>query len=208
MAASYRILCLWGLAIALADSAHGQTYRPNSPESRIAAALAGHGILTGDTNKATWPKQFPLTHLRNQGNLEIYRSSCIHEPGVDKSTLLSKCMYPAFDSKSGRLEYVEIAAGPRQKVRWLPNGSFEVLGTVVSDPQATYKTHCAMCHTTGIANAPRLGDKAAWAARVDTGRESLIEVTRQGKGAMPPTPMSVSDEDLGAVVDYMIGAAR
>src|SRR5690606_28175729 len=32
-----------------------------------------------------------------------------------------------------------------------------------------YKSVCSACHTTGVAHAPKLGDKAAWAPLIATG---------------------------------------
>ena len=52
--------------------------------------------------------------------------------------------------------------------------------------KATYDAVCSVCHATGIAGAPRFGDKAAWAARAKTGKEALYASALKGKGAMPP----------------------
>ena len=38
----------------------------------------------------------------------------------------------------------------------------------------------------GVANAPKLGDKAAWAPRAATGKDALLASVIKGKGAMPP----------------------
>jgi hypothetical protein len=35
----------------------------------------------------------------------------------------------------------------------------------------TYKTSCSTCHDAGVANAPKLGDKAAWAPRLKQGKD-------------------------------------
>lgn len=48
------------------------------------------------------------------------------------------------------------------------------------------KTTCAACHQTGAANAPKLGDAAAWAPRIKTGVNALVQSVIKGKGAMPP----------------------
>jgi len=48
------------------------------------------------------------------------------------------------------------------------------------------KTTCAACHQTGVANAPKLGDAAAWAPRIKTGVNALVQSVIKGKGAMPP----------------------
>ncbi|MDA0897443.1 MAG: hypothetical protein O3A71_11575, partial [Proteobacteria bacterium] len=35
------------------------------------------------------------------------------------------------------------------------------------DAEATYMASCNACHAAGVANAPKLGDKAAWDARME-----------------------------------------
>jgi len=48
------------------------------------------------------------------------------------------------------------------------------------------KNTCSACHATGAANAPKLGDSAAWAPRIKTGVNALVQSVIKGKGAMPP----------------------
>ena len=52
--------------------------------------------------------------------------------------------------------------------------------------EAIVKTVCATCHQAGVANAPKLGDQAAWAPRIKQGLETLVQSVLKGKGAMPP----------------------
>ena len=76
--------------------------------------------------------------------------------------------------------------------------------------KALYESACMACHAAGVANAPKLGDKAAWAPRVKTGMDTLYTSVIKGKGAMPPkgTAMAASDADIKAAVDYMVAAAK
>jgi cytochrome c5 len=76
----------------------------------------------------------------------------------------------------------------------------------------TYKTSCATCHDAGVANAPKLGDKAAWAPRIKTGKEALYKSAISGK---PGTAMvakggfaNLSDADVKAVVDLMMAKVK
>lgn len=51
--------------------------------------------------------------------------------------------------------------------------------------RAVYESACKSCHESGVANAPRVGDKARWAPLI---KEGLAELTRdaiKGKGQMP-----------------------
>lgn len=48
-----------------------------------------------------------------------------------------------------------------------------------------FKAQCTACHTAGVAGAPKLGDAAAWGARIKTGVEALVQSALKGKGAMP-----------------------
>ena len=75
--------------------------------------------------------------------------------------------------------------------------------------EALYKQACMACHVAGVAGAPKLGDKAAWAPRINTGLDMLTASVIKGKGAMPPKGGSAaSDADIRATVEYMVNAAK
>ena len=78
------------------------------------------------------------------------------------------------------------------------------------DGKATYETACAVCHGTGVAGAPKFGDKAAWAPRIKQGKDALYASALKGKGAMPPKGgnTSLPDEAVKAAVDHMTSAAQ
>ncbi|MEO6016437.1 MAG: c-type cytochrome [Polaromonas sp.] len=74
---------------------------------------------------------------------------------------------------------------------------------------ALYGQVCVACHAAGVANAPKLGDKAAWAPRVAAGVDALTASAIKGKGAMPPKGgSSASDGEIKAVVQYMVNAVK
>ena len=75
--------------------------------------------------------------------------------------------------------------------------------------EALYKQACMACHVAGVAGAPKFGDKAAWAPRINTGLDMLTASVIKGKGAMPPKGGSAaSDADIRATVEYMVNAAK
>ena len=80
----------------------------------------------------------------------------------------------------------------------------------MADGKATYEKTCAACHASGVANAPRLGDKAVWAARRGAGLPTLVATAIQGKGAMPPRGgmASLKDAEVRAAVEFMLAAAQ
>ena len=73
--------------------------------------------------------------------------------------------------------------------------------------QKIYQTSCQACHAAGIAGAPKLGDKAAWAPRIAKGNDALFSSVKNGLKAMPPkgTCMTCSEDELRAAVEYMVG---
>lgn len=79
-----------------------------------------------------------------------------------------------------------------------------------ADGKAVYTQTCAACHANGIAGAPKLGDKAAWAPRLAAGKDAMIAAVLKGKGAMPPKGgnASLSDRDAKAAIDYMLSRVR
>lgn len=75
--------------------------------------------------------------------------------------------------------------------------------------EALYKQACQVCHAAGVAGAPKFGDKAAWAPRIQAGVDVLYATATTGKGAMPARGgTTASDADLRAAVDYMAAAAH
>lgn len=76
--------------------------------------------------------------------------------------------------------------------------------------KSAYEGICAACHGAGVAGAPKLGDKAAWSARLGAGKDALYASALKGKGAMPPKGGNpgLSDADVKAAVDYMVAAAK
>jgi len=79
-----------------------------------------------------------------------------------------------------------------------------------ADGKKVYDATCTACHGTGVAGAPKFGDKAAWAPRVKGGVPQLYEVALKGKGAMPAKGgnASLAEADVKAAVDYMVNAAK
>lgn len=77
---------------------------------------------------------------------------------------------------------------------------------LAADGKTVYGQTCAACHTNGLAGAPKVGDKAAWAPRTGNGRAALMSSVVKGKGAMPPKAgnASLTEGDIGAAIDYML----
>lgn len=74
---------------------------------------------------------------------------------------------------------------------------------------ALYTQTCAVCHAAGVANAPKLGDKAAWAPRLAVGVDGLTASAIKGKGAMPPKGgTGASEADIKTVVAFMVASVK
>lgn len=71
--------------------------------------------------------------------------------------------------------------------------------------ETLYNRSCISCHSSGIANAPKSHDLAAWQPRLEKGMSTLLENTKRGINAMPPMGMCTqcSDQDFEALIVYM-----
>ncbi len=67
------------------------------------------------------------------------------------------------------------------------------------------KTTCAACHQAGVANAPKIGDRAAWAPHIKEGLNGMLATAVKGKGAMPPRggDASLTDAELTRAIIFM-----
>ncbi|MGE4056645.1 MAG: cytochrome c5 family protein, partial [Vicinamibacterales bacterium] len=101
-------------------------------------------------------------------------------------------------------------AAPVQVAAAAPAAAEPAAAAGPADGKATYDGLCAACHAAGIAGAPKVGDKAAWEARVAQGAATLHEHAIKGIRAMPPKGgnPALSDEAVIAAVDYMVGESK
>lgn len=90
-----------------------------------------------------------------------------------------------------------------------PWAQAETLAAVNPAGEKLYKSACVVCHASGVANAPKLGDRQAWSPFIAQGADALLATVLKGKGAMPPRGGSSADEaTLRAAVEFMMSAAR
>ena len=73
-----------------------------------------------------------------------------------------------------------------------------------------YQAACFACHGTGAAGAPKFGDAAAWAPRIDKGMETLVSHALNGFNAMPPKGgcAACSDEEIQNAVQHMVDNSK
>jgi len=80
---------------------------------------------------------------------------------------------------------------------------------LANDGKAIYEKTCSVCHAAGVANAPKFGDKAAWAPRIATGNAAMLATVIKGKGAMPPRAgTTLKDDEIKAALEFMVAAAK
>lgn len=73
--------------------------------------------------------------------------------------------------------------------------------------QEVYDAQCAVCHATGVSDAPKFGDAGDWQPRLGAGYEALLKSSLEGKGAMAPQGGGAfSDLEIGRAVVYMANA--
>ena len=88
----------------------------------------------------------------------------------------------------------------------------EPVATAMSGPQV-YNSACLACHGAGVAGAPILGNQEQWAPRIAQGLDVLkghaIDGYAGAAGYMPAKGgrMDLSDDEVGAAVEYMVNEA-
>jgi cytochrome c5 len=72
--------------------------------------------------------------------------------------------------------------------------------------EKTYNTTCVACHGSGVLNAPKAGDKAAWAPRIKQGKDALYKHGLEGFKMMPAKGgnTALKDAEVQAAIDYMV----
>lgn len=106
--------------------------------------------------------------------------------------------------------------GDNADVRIQPVAKFELAKAAPAaasgpkDGATVYNTVCGACHNTGVAGAPKIDDKAAWAPRIAQGKDALYKSVIGGKNAMPPKggASDLSDDEIKGTVDYILSKVK
>lgn len=83
-----------------------------------------------------------------------------------------------------------------------------------TDGKAIFGNLCHSCHEAGVAGAPMLSDKAAWAPRVAQGLDTLVKHAIEGyngkAGVMPAKGgnPALSDAQVKATVEWMVAQVK
>ena len=79
-----------------------------------------------------------------------------------------------------------------------------------ADGKGVYDKVCFACHQQSVAGSPKLGDKAAWAPRLQTGTGAMVQSVIKGKGAMPPKAgnPALGDAEIRAAVEFMVSQSK
>jgi len=90
------------------------------------------------------------------------------------------------------------------------SASQQKAGSAANGGEKLFNSVCMACHGTGLAGAPKVGDKAAWKPRIAQGIDVLYVNAINGKNAMPPKggAVNASDADVKAAVDILVSKAK
>ena len=122
--------------------------------------------------------------------------------------LTSRTYKSAADSSSAGSDQADLRIQPVAKFELTKAAAPAAAGP--KDGASIYNSVCGAYHNTGVAGAPKIDDKAAWAPRVGTGKEALYKSAIGGKNAMPAKggAADLSDAEIKATVDYMLGKVK
>lgn len=81
----------------------------------------------------------------------------------------------------------------------------EATETSDSEIAQNWARSCSLCHATGVAGAPRIGNVEEWRPRVAKGKDVLLKNTIEGFNDMPPLGycMSCEEDDFVALIEFM-----
>ena len=114
-----------------------------------------------------------------------------------------------------------VACGAKEEKKSAPDSSYKASESVAAveekapekkarSGEEIYKKTCFICHASGAANAPKLGDKAAWRPRLAQGMDVIHKNSWDGFKAMPPRGncFDCTKEELESAVQYMVDSVK
>jgi len=183
---------------------------PERTGEQVVAATCGRCHQTGENGAPRIGDRAAWTARVKKGFPAVVQSALKGHGGMParggmadlSDTEIKRAVEYMFNSGLGKAETAPAAAAVPAVAATAPAGK--------PDGRKVYDTVCSVCHGTGVAGAPKYGDKAAWAPRIKTGMEPLYTSALKGKAGMPAKGgnAALPDADVRAAVDYMIAAGK
>ncbi len=137
--------------------------------------------------------QSAADNIRPVGQVCLAGQPCVGTTGATGAAVANEPAAPATPAPAA----AEVVAEP---------AATETAAVVAFDAAGVYQMNCFACHGSDALGAPQPGDAAAWEERMAKGMDAVMANVINGVNAMPARGicMSCSDEELRAVVDYML----
>jgi len=176
-------------------------------DAMLKVALEGKGAMPAKGGNASLDDievARAVVYMANEGGASFEEPSAPEGEGGNEAA--------AEETASAPAEEAPVAAAPAAEPEAEAAPAEEAAATEAVDEsidlaagKQLYDTVCFACHSTGVAGAPKIGDKDAWAPYLATGMDTMLQKSIHGTGAMPPRGGSqASDEELRNAIEYMV----
>ena len=81
-------------------------------------------------------------------------------------------------------EAISARLAPVARIEFVPSAG--ATSRTLRSGEAVYSGLCVACHGAGVAGAPKVGNKKAWAPRIKEGFDTLVKHATEGYKGMPP----------------------
>ena len=132
------------------------------------------------------------------------------QPASMKPADVAERIKPVGDVTVGKAPEVKTASAKDSSDSQDNSDGSDVAPTGLKRGKQVVNQVCAMCHEAGMMGAPKIGNKADWAPRIEKGMNTLYNHAMNGFKMMPARGGNpqLSDADIKAAVDYMVSQAK
>jgi len=198
----------------LGDNAAWAPFIKAGYDEMMKVALHGKGGMPakgGNPALSDYEVARAVVYMANKSGASLPEPAAPAEDGVKKEGEAAPAAQAAAPAPAAPAAAAPAAAAPAAAAPAAAAPAPEQKAAAVNPAgEQLYKTACFACHATGVANAPKFGDKAAWEPYIKTGMDAMVKVAMTGKGAMPPKggAANASEDDIRAAVEFMVNAAK
>lgn len=194
-------------------------------DTLVASAIAGKGAMPPRGGAATLSDgeiRAAIEHMLKESGVDAGNSAAASaaEPAQVEAAPVVEEAVAAVESAAS--DVAEAASGMVDSAMGAMGGMADAMIPQAAQPvaaspavdlangKAVYDSACFVCHATGAANAPILGNQAAWAPRIAQGMDVLNNTALKGKGGMPPKGgrMDLSDQAVMDAVAFMVDQSK